>query len=139
MQLLSQGEGLRCFLACLMNTESVIKALASYRYSFQDEFELQAGVAAALKQNAIRFEREFRMYHADLHGKWDQPDFFLPTFGLVIEVKIDFAQSQVIRQLDRYAAHAIVLAILLITSRSCHGMPSSINSKPLRVLNVGHL
>lgn len=107
--------------------------LGSYRYSFQNERELQDGVAAALFDNQVQFARECAL------GKLDRPDFFLPHSGMVIEVKIKFPRSQVLRQLLRYAAYPQVQSILLITSRSCHAMPDQLNAKPVLILNIGRL
>jgi hypothetical protein len=107
--------------------------LASYRYSFQDEKDLQDGVAAALADNQLPFTRECAL------SKRDRPDFFLSQLGLVIEVKIKFPRSQVLRQLFRYAEYPQVQSLLLLTCRSCHGVPERMNAKPLFVVNVGRL
>jgi hypothetical protein len=113
---------------------SIVSVLAGYRYSFQDETELQNGVAAALATYpTLNFQREYRL------SALSRPDFFSLTLGLAIEVKIKFRRTEVLRQLHRYAEYDVVRAILLVTTRSCHMIPEHLNSKPIFVLNVGRL
>ena len=117
----------------LAGAPSIARTLASYRYNFEDELDLQNGIAAALSSNLLSYEKEYRL------GEHDRPDFFLPSIGLVIEVKVKFRRAEVLRQLLRYAGYPEVKSLLLVTSRSCHGVPDSLNSKPALVLNVGRL
>lgn len=67
----------------------------------------------------------------------DIPDFFLPS-GLAIEVKLKTQRSKmdVFRQLQRYAAHEEVRALLLITNLSM-GLPSTIGGKPAYYAALG--
>lgn len=116
-----------------MDVLSVRRILSTYRYSFEDELELQNGIAAALAANDIPFEREYRL------DKKDRPDFYCPGSGIVIEVKIQFSRTQVLRQLHRYTSHSEVRSVLLVTSRSCHGLPEYLNGKNIVVLNVGRI
>lgn len=58
--------------------------------------------------------------------------------GLVVEVKVDGSLSDLTRQLFRYAEHATVLGILVVTTRHRHrALPSLILGKPIGVLYLG--
>lgn len=111
---------------------SIWKALSSYRYSFQSETELQEGIEKVLIP-LIEYKREYSL------GEAGRPDFFLPSIGVAIEVKIKFSRSEVLRQLHRYAKCEQIKSLILVTSRSCHGVPEYLNSKRVYALNVGRL
>ena len=89
---------------------AVRQVLASYRFRFQNEAELQLGIATALEAAGIAFEREVRFDAAN------RIDFLLPG-GLGIEVKIDGSSTQLVRQLVRYADRPEVSELLLVTSK----------------------
>ena len=55
--------------------------------------------------------------------------------SIAVEVKIKGAKAEIYRQLERYAAHDNVTAILLVSSRSMH-LPALINGKPTLVASL---
>lgn len=99
-------------------------ALDRYRFNFRNEAELQAGVALALEREGIAYLREHRL------NAQDRPDFFCD--GIVIECKIAGSWAALVRQLARYAEHADVLAIIVVSSCAAHGgLPAELNGKPI--------
>ena len=102
-----------------------------HRYRFNKEIELQDGLAVVLTGMGQRAEREVRL------GPGDIIDFLTPE-GVGIEVKIGGGLADVTRQIHRYASHAAVKAILLITTRAIHSaIPPRINGKSVQVCTVG--
>lgn len=89
------------------------------------EFDLHNAVAYALT-----FANIFHVLEYEL-SKRDRVDFFLPSMGLAIECKVDGGTAEVVRQLDRYASHDVVRALLLVTTRMRHGVqiPSTLRDK----------
>ena len=104
--------------------------MASYRFRYSSEAQLQGGIAEFLRQQRIEFRAEVRLSPAD------RIDFMLGNLG--VEVKINQPLGQVMRQLHRYAQHADVVELLLITNRCQHArIPPSINRKGVEVLFLG--
>lgn len=105
--------------------EYLARTLERYRYTFGSERELHAGIARVLAETGFGYEWEARM------SATDRADFFLPSCGVVIEVKVKGSSSSVQRQLERYASLAAVRGIVLATSRMCHPVPARILGKPI--------
>lgn len=107
-------------------------ALASSRFSFTNEAELQDGIASALgSDERITYIREAHL------SKADRPDFFLPSVGLTIEVKIDGGLTPLIRQLHRYAGLECVKGIMVVTTRAALALlPSSLGLSLIPVQSV---
>ncbi len=102
--------------------------LASYRYSFSTERELQDGVEQAVRRHGLTFKREHALSARDVI------DFMVIDVG--IEVKVGGSFAEVARQLHRYAAFDQVGALILLTCKQSHDMPGEINGKPVLVVNV---
>jgi hypothetical protein len=110
-----------------ITAERLREVLGSYRYNHANERDLQDGIAQVLATRGIRFDREVVL------GPKDRPDFMVD--GIAVEVKVDGGLSDVTRQLHRYAQHAQVRALLLVTSRAQLGnQPGKMNGKPVTVL-----
>ncbi len=111
--------------------ERLREVLGAYRYSFANERDLQDGIAQALFQRGIRFDREVVL------GPKDRPDFMVD--GTAVEVKVDGSPAVILRQLARYAALPKVTALLLVTRKEQHArrFPSEVGGKPLHVLTLG--
>lgn len=100
------------------------------RIPLSSEKAVQADIGAVLSQANIAHEREYRLSDRDI------PDFFLPG-GVVLEVKMKGARKMdVYRQLERYASHPDVRALVLVTNLST-GMPTAINGKPVLMTSLG--
>lgn len=108
-----------------MDGATVARLIAGHRFHHANERELQNGIAAVLSEAGFMFERERRLAPGDII------DFFLD--GLGIEVKVAGSQAEVIRQLHRYAQHAEITELLLVSSRLRLGqLPDSLRGKPIR-------
>jgi hypothetical protein len=108
--------------------EHVQARLRAYRFRSTSEHDVQLGIGAVLDFERVAFRREVVL------SRSDRIDFLLEG-GLGIEVKVDSSHTAVLRQLNRYASHVGVAALLLVTTRSKHiDMPSELQGKPVRVL-----
>jgi hypothetical protein len=93
-------------------TVHIIKALSAHSFGFTTERDLQDGIAGALAASGVPFEREAHLSASDV------PDFMCGR--VAVEVKIKGSLASVTRQLHRYAQHAEVDEILLVTTRAAH-------------------
>jgi hypothetical protein len=104
------------------------RLLISHRLPLSDEKILQAEMASVFLGAGIAFDREVRL------GDGDIVDFMVG--GTAIEVKIKGARRAIYRQLERYARHERVAAILLATNVPM-GLPALIGGKPAAVAELG--
>lgn len=110
---------------------AITALLERHAFRFTRERELQDGIARVLEQAHIPFHREASL---DGAGTID----FLVGGGLGLEVKIAGTLAEVTRQLHRYADHARVDALVLVTSRlSLARLPRALAGKPLSVVHLG--
>ena len=111
-------------------TDLVARAIASRRFRFAHERELQEGIARALADESIAFTREARLGDA---GCID----FLCNEGIGLEVKVGGPLAAVTRQMHRYACRDEVRALLLVTSRrALDRLPETMMGKPVRVVHL---
>lgn len=96
-----------------MTQHAVAAALIGPRFTFTDEYELQAGVADVLTTAGHQVVAEHRL------GPRDRPD-FLVDGNVAVEVKVAGSTANVARQLRRYATHPDVMTIVLVTARHAH-------------------
>lgn len=114
-------------LAALAQIDAVLQVLRTKRFRFTDEASLQAGLATALNGARIEAHREHDL------GPGSRVDFWLPP-AVGVEVKIAGSAAAVQSQLERYARHDAVAALLLVTSRwQGSRQPDLVAGKPLRV------
>lgn len=106
--------------------------LRQYTYNFADERTLQDGLEQVISAH-WEYRREYEL------STTDRPDFWLPEFGIAVEVKIGGPTSSVLRQLYRYAGHEQVQGILLVSSCMRHQVPDSMNAKPVLKLQLHRL
>lgn len=106
----------------------VATVLRNTRLRVSHEAVLQNDIQAALDRAGIDYGREHALSQAD------RPDFMCG--GVVIEAKARYAKRSIYRQLERYAAHAEVTDIVLV-SGTAMGMPAEINGKPILVVSIG--
>lgn len=110
-----------------MDREAIRLALASARFRFRNEADLQDGIAQVLDGLQVPYQREYRLSSRDVI------DFFLDGFG--IEVKVKGSATAVLTQLARYAEFPAITSLLLVTSRTqLAAMPTSVCGKPLKTL-----
>jgi hypothetical protein len=119
--------------AAIQSPADLVVVLASlittHRYFFANEEDLQNLIEAVLKKHEIEYEREYRL------SAHDRLDFLVNS--VAIEVKVQGARNEVIRQLHRYAEHVAVSAILLVTTKARHlDMPAKMCGKPVGVASL---
>lgn len=113
-----------------MSAAALTEILAMYRIGAYSEEALQEGIAEALDTEGWSFEREVIL------GPRDRVDFLLEG-GVGIEVKIDGTAPALIRQLHRYAQHARIHELVVVTNRArLTQMPAELNGKPVHVCSL---
>jgi hypothetical protein len=103
----------------------------SWQFSTHTESAMQDDIEAALKADAMEFEREVVL------SSKDRIDFMVGGCG--VECKVGGSKSDVLRQLSRYARHQKVESIVLVTTIASHRAIDfvSLNGKQIRVYWVG--
>ncbi len=91
-------------------TARIVKILKKYRYNFSDEIMLQMGIARALAENGIKFQREVPL------GDPGIIDFMVGSIG--IEIKIKGSPSSVGRQVLNYLMSEELTEIIVVTSKA---------------------
>lgn len=111
-----------------MFVDDLAEDIRKYRFTFNNEKELQDQLAECFKEQRWQFTREVR-----LDG--DPIDFLFGTIG--VEVKIGGSINGHLYQLKRYANHPKLTAIILIATKPfC--VPETLSGKPCHCINLGH-
>ena len=110
------------------HAQKIATLLQRTRLRVSNEAALQGDIATTLAAAGIAAEREVMLSPAD------RPDFMCGY--VAIEAKCRYAKRSIYRQLERYAAHDRVSAIVLVTGTAM-GMPAQINGKPIYVVSIG--
>lgn len=106
-------------------------SLGCGQFELGSEARTQIGVETFMTECGWRFLREHRLSAGDI------PDFFLPGPGIVVEVKLKHNRAAaILRQLERYAVHDDVKALILLTNRAMV-LPHAINGKPTFLVSLG--
>ena len=102
----------------------IVRLIEAHRFDLSDEKRMQGQLAEVLSAHRMPFEREKRLSVRDI------PD-FLVDGGIAIECKMRSARKMdVYKQLCRYAEHADVRCLVLVSNLSM-GLPPDINGKPI--------
>ena len=120
---------------------SVVRLLSRTRVSLSSEKAMQSDIAAALTAAGIPFEREYRLHQRrGRRSSEDIPDFLIPcprelTQWVAVECKLKGRgggprKIDIYRQLERYARHPDVAAIVLASNLSM-GLPAELDGKPV--------
>lgn len=107
--------------------------LDGYTFRSNTETELHDGVCDVLDAHGITYRREHRLSAADRVD-------VLVDGGIAVEVKAGrtSTRTDVAAQLQRYAGHDDVAALLLVTTRPSHTiLPLRLGGKPLQFVLVG--
>lgn len=123
---------------------NVAQRIESYRIRFATEADVQLAIDDIFHRAGYYYEREYRL------SAQERPDFLVSASHapmartketIAVEVKIKGRASDIIRQLTRYAMHARVHGLVLVTTRRLHAarMPTELNGKPLAVAMIGGL
>jgi hypothetical protein len=112
----------------------IVEALEQHQFSYNNEWELQAGIAKVLTETGLEFKKEVKL------GPKQRIDFLLPEEKIGIEVKIDGALGTVTRQLWHYMDSDQIEAVILVTTRHVHqNLPLGMKGKLLRVVYLLNL
>ncbi|TCL39994.1 hypothetical protein EV210_101194 [Anaerospora hongkongensis] len=114
--------------------EEVIAAVTRIRIpKIIEEYQLQDMINVALKEQGLTCKKEYRL------GPRNRID-FLCNGGIGIEVKKGKPNStSILKQLERYAMHEQIEAIILVIERNIAYLPSEINGKPCRSIGLNKL
>lgn len=109
--------------------QEILKALSKLRINpVDEEYDLQVEIAKTLRAAHISYSKEYKL------GKRNRVDFLtgsaFDSAGVVIEVKKGKPnKTQVIGQLQRYAAFPRIKGIILVVEKNLD-IPKMINGKP---------
>src|SRR3990167_564030 len=96
-------------------------------FTSRHETAIQDGIESLLLADDRPFSRE------RILARGDRPDFLVE--GVVIEVKVGGSRTEIARQLQRYALHDAVTAILLVTTKTQHvTLTGQMAGKPIQVV-----
>jgi hypothetical protein len=98
------------------------------RMRVANEAALQTSIEDALVAAAVPYAREHRLSPAD------RIDFLCGRIG--IEAKARYNKRATYRQLERYAAHDAIDALILVTGTAM-GLPAEIGGKPVYIVSTG--
>lgn len=117
----------------LVGAETFVSIIGRACLPLSSESACQQAIETLLAEHmpGVEILREHRL------SSRDRPDFFAPAEGVAIEVKVGGRGQQrnaIVRQLDRYAEHDQVKALVLVTGVA---MPAIRLSKPVHVVSLG--
>jgi hypothetical protein len=102
--------------------------MRSHRFNWGCEGDLQEGIRRVLVKASVPFKREFPLGDA---GRID----FLVCGSIGLEVKVEGSNSQVVRQIQRYAERPEISEIVVVTARAVHlNLPSTLRGKRVTVV-----
>jgi hypothetical protein len=111
-------------------SEEIGRYLRLNRTAVMQESTIHDGIALALADLGIEFEREHRL---DAHARLD---FWLPEHRHCIEVKKNNVGVPVLTQLGRYFSHAKVEGCILIAMKIHPKVPTVFSGKPIAHLSL---
>jgi hypothetical protein len=112
-----------------MTALDVCRLMRLHRFRLGHEALLQEDVEALFRREGVPFLREHIL------GPADRVD-FLVDGRIAVELKIRAPKRRILRQLERYAAHDCVEALVL-ASVSAVGIPPQLVGKPVFVVPLG--
>lgn len=111
--------------------DDVCAALAGRRFTLSSEKQTQAEVFEVLREKfGEETQREVRLAPGDVI------DFLLRGIGVEVKLKSGMSATEIYRQLERYAKHEAVHALVLLTNRAM-GLPCQIGGKPAFYVSLG--
>lgn len=109
-------------------TGNLVKAaIATFRFNFVTEEELHRGLAELFVLTGLQAEAEVVL------APGDRIDFLIESIG--VEAKISGSATEILRQLQRYAASPRVSELVLVTRKLQHArqFPPTVAGKPLHL------
>lgn len=123
-----ESDGVEPNPEALDTAREICEHLGKVRFQLTREKELQRSMYGYMLADFPTIEREFHL------GDGDIIDFMVHNVG--IEVKLKGSKRAIYRQLERYAEHEQVHALVFATNVAM-GMPDEIGGKPIFVVNLG--
>lgn len=111
-----------------MSPEILVEIIKSVKLQHSTEFILHGQLYELFDSLSIPYSKEYHL------SKTDIVDLFID--GIAIECKTKGQPIQIHRQLERYALHDEVKAIVLVTAKYMRVKPT-INGKPAFCINLG--
>lgn len=96
----------------VLSSDRLTKMLSTWKLEVLTEDRMQACLATVFEEEAIEFAREVSL------GKRDRIDFLVGSVG--VECKVSGSDTEVLRQLGRYAECDRIGELLLVTSKASH-------------------
>jgi hypothetical protein len=115
-----------------VTVDAIRAALAKRSFaSPASEDDLQVALARVFTEEGFAFQREAAI---DARNRFD---FLFETEGVVLETKIKGTSADLVRQIHRYAALAIVREIVVVTTKMQHRIDPLVAGKPVSVIWIG--
>lgn len=111
-----------------MTPDVIVEALSNVRFPISSEKECQEAMEKRFQDLGLDVEREYTLKGAG------RVDFFYA--GNAIEVKIKQGRKRILLQLDRYASHPEVDAIILVSATQLN-LPNMLRGKPVHFISLG--
>ena len=116
-------------VACPERLHDIVALIERAKINLSVEADAQAGLLNRLTSAGYVAVREYQL------SAGSRIDLFVEG-GIGIEVKVRGSAAAIMRQVDRYAMHDDIRAIVLATTKVI-ALPSTIRSKPAAVANLG--
>lgn len=112
-----------------MTAEEIVMLLRTARLAASSEAALQASIGEVLTAAGVPHVAEHRL---SAGSRID----YLAEQIIGIEAKVKYPKRAIFRQLERYAAHEGISALILVTGTAL-GLPPLILGKPLFYVSIG--
>jgi hypothetical protein len=110
---------------------------AAFLVDMLQRARFRVSTEAALQQDIWKLLQGLDAEHCDFEyrlGPGDRIDFIIDGTG--IEAKTNCNKRHIYRQLERYAKHEAIDALILVTGTAL-GLPATINGKPVFFVSLG--
>ncbi|AHD09521.1 hypothetical protein VWZ88_01790 [Phaeobacter sp. JH20_36] len=108
----------------------IVRIIESTRISVTCEEVAQDSIHVALRDAVPGVQREVRL------SDRDRVDLMAGPVAIEVKVKKRQSRAQILKQLERYAEHDEVKAVILATADAWPGTISDLNGKPLLVASL---
>lgn len=108
--------------------KAIVELIKSVKLQHSTEFLLHGQLYELFDGLGIPYKKEYRLSEKDI------VDLFID--GIAIECKVKGQPIRIHRQIERYALHDEVKAIILVTGKYMKVKPE-INGKPAYIVNLG--
>lgn len=114
----------------IMLAGKIARIIESNRISVNSEAVAQDSIHVALRDTIADVKREVRL------SARDRVDLMAGSVAIEVKVKKSQSRVQILKQLERYAEHEEVEAVVLATADAWPGSISDVKGKPLFVASL---